>query len=84
MKYSQQITLKHLLIENKKCIGLQFYSNKVINALIKELNGITWDEEFNMYYMPNNKVNLDAIYNLFRGVAWINSKYFFHRYSNSS
>ena len=61
MKYSQQITLKHLLIENKKCIGLQFYSNKVINALIKELNGITWDEEFNMYYMPNNKVNLDKI-----------------------
>lgn len=77
MKYSQQITLKHLLIDNKKCIGLQFYSNKVINALIKELNGITWDDEFNMYYMPNNKVNLDAIYNLFRGIAWINSKYFF-------
>jgi integrase/recombinase XerD len=77
MKFSQQITLKHLLIEKKKYIGLQFYANKVLNALIKELNGIEWNDEFNMYCLPNNKVNLDSIYNLFRGVAWINSKYFF-------
>lgn len=79
MKFSQQITLKHLLIDNKKCIGLQFYSNKVINAIIKELQSISWSDEFNMYYVPNTKNNLDRIYSLFRGVAWINSKYFFQQ-----
>ena len=31
------INLKHLLIDNQKQIGLQFYPNKVIQALIKEL-----------------------------------------------
>ena len=77
MKFNQQITLKHLLINNKKCIGLQFYTNKVLNVIVKELNGIEWNDEFNMYFLPNNKANLDSIYNLFRGIAWINSKYFF-------
>ncbi|WNH12951.1 tyrosine-type recombinase/integrase [Thalassobellus suaedae] len=77
MQLNKSITIKHLLIDNKKCIGLHFYANKILNALIKELKGVAWNEEFNMYYIPNNKQNLDNIYNLFRGVAWINSKYFF-------
>ena len=77
MKYNQQITLKHLLINNKRYIGLQFHSNKIIDALIKELDGIKWSDEFGMHYLPNSKSNLDSIYSLFRGVAWINSQYFF-------
>lgn len=77
MKFSQQITLKHLLIDTKKCIGLQFYANKVLDILVKELDSIAWSDEFNMHYVPNTKNNLDRIYSLFRGVAWINSKYFF-------
>jgi len=77
MKYKQHITLKHLLIDNKKCIGLQFFSNKALNILVQELNDIAWSDEFNMYYLPNNKHNLDNVYKLFRGVAWIDSQYFF-------
>lgn len=77
MKFNQQITLKHLLIGNNKCIGLEFYSNKALNILVNELDAVAWSDEFNMHYLPNNKNNLDSIYNLFRGVAWINSKYFF-------
>ena len=77
MKFSQHITLKNLLINNEKCIGLQFYSNKALNIIIQELKGIRWNEEFNMYYLSNTKCNLDAIFNLFRGVAWVDSKYFF-------
>jgi integrase/recombinase XerD len=79
MKFSQQITLKHLLIDHKKCIGLQFYVNKVLSVIVKELEAIAWSDEFNMYYIPNTKNNLDSIYSLFRGVAWINSKYFFQQ-----
>jgi site-specific recombinase XerD len=77
MKFKQHITLKHLLIDNQKCIGLQFYSNNALNVLVKELSDIAWSDEFNMYYLPNNKNNLDDIYTLFRGVAWIDSQYFF-------
>jgi integrase/recombinase XerD len=77
MKFSQHITLKHLLIDNIKFIGLQFYTNKGLEILIKELESIRWSDEFNMYYVQNNKTNLDSIYVLFRGIAWIDSKYFF-------
>jgi len=77
MKFSQHIALKHLLIDNKKFIGLQFYSNKALDILVKQLKHVNWSDEFNMYHVPNNKNQLDEIYNTFRGVAWVDSKYFF-------
>ena len=77
MKFNQHIILKHLLLNSKKYIGLQFYGNKVLNIIIQELKDVQWNEEFNMYYVPNTKINLDAIFTHFRGVAWVDSKYFF-------
>jgi len=73
----KQITLRHVLVENKKFIGLQFYPNKVINALTKELTDISWSNEYDMFLLPNYAKNLNAIFNTYRGVAWINCKYFF-------
>ncbi|MHA7944587.1 site-specific tyrosine recombinase/integron integrase [Formosa sp. 3Alg 14/1] len=77
MVYKSNITLHHLYINQKKYIGLKFYFNKVLNALIKELPAVLWSEEFNMHYIPNTKQNLDKIFILFKGVAWVNCKYFF-------
>ncbi|HMB99769.1 MAG TPA: site-specific tyrosine recombinase/integron integrase [Flavobacteriaceae bacterium] len=82
MSPKKHITLKHLLIGNNKFIGLKFHSDKVLNSMVKDLKDIAWNEEFGMYYLPNNKTNLDSVFNLFRGVAWINTNYFFQR-SNS-
>lgn len=77
MSFSKYITLKHLLIDNQKMIGLQFYPNKVIQALIKELPNPRWSEEYEMVYVINNKENLYQIFEKFRGVAWINGHSFF-------
>ena len=77
MELRKNITLKHLLIQNSKFIGLKFYSDKVIENLIKTFDGVNWSDQFNMYYIPNNKENLDCIFSLFRGIAWINTNYFF-------
>lgn len=65
----KSITLKNLYINEQKCIGLQFYSDKVIQALIKELPSPKWSKEFNMVYVENNKEKLNQIFNKFRGVA---------------
>jgi len=73
----KNITLKHLLVKGEKMIGLKFYPNKVIQALIKELPNIKWSNEFEMAYLPNKKANLDMIYSIFKGVAWIDGKYFY-------
>lgn len=72
-----KITLKHLFIKNEKQIGLQFYPNKVLNALVKGLPNVRWSNQFGMAYILNTEANIDLIFNTFRGVAWVNGKHFF-------
>lgn len=74
---TKSITLKHLLINFKKQIGLQFYTDRITTALIKELPGIHWSDQYSMYYTPNTKQNLDAIFEKFRGIVWVNCSHFF-------
>lgn len=76
MNKEKHISLKHLVINNTKCIGLQFHPDKVIQALIKELPSPKWSENFKMVYIINNKENLNAIFKKFKGVAWVNTSYF--------
>ncbi|MBU2951204.1 site-specific integrase [Tamlana agarivorans] len=77
MEKGRSITLKHLLIKNIKQIGLQFTTDKVIQALVKELPDVKWSKEFNMAYLINTPENLDLIFKKFKSVAWVNSHYFF-------
>ncbi len=77
MEKLQNITLRHYVIKDEKCIGILFYPNKVIQALIKQLPSVKWSNEHQVVYVKNTKENLTAIYKQFRGVAWINAKYFF-------
>ena len=77
MNLTKHITLKHLLINNQKMIGLQFYPDKVIQALIKELPNPKWSREFAMVYIIHTKENLNQVFEKFRGVAWINGNSFF-------
>ena len=71
------ITLKHLLIDGQKMIGLQFYPDKVIQALVKELPKVGWSSQYNMVCLPNKQENIDLIFRKFRGVAWVNCRHFF-------
>lgn len=73
----KNITLKHLLIDSKKQIGIQFYPDKVIQSIIKVLPDPKWSKDFGMVYILNTKENLTEIFNKFRGVAWVNCNYFF-------
>ncbi len=77
MNPSKHITIKHLFIQNEKMIGLQFYPDKVIHALVKELPNPKWSKTYAMVYIKNTRVNLDIIFETFRGIAWINSNSFF-------
>ncbi len=77
MKLNKHITLKHLLIHHQKMIGIQFYPDKIIQALIKELPNPRWSKEFAMVYIVNNKENLNKIFDKFRGIALINGNSFF-------
>ena len=76
MNKEKSITLKNLYINEQKCIGLQFYTDKVIQALIKELPSPKWSKEFNMVYVVNANNVLKQIFDKFRGVAWVNCNHF--------
>jgi site-specific recombinase XerD len=71
------ITLKHLLINEIKHIGLQFFPNKTVETILNSQKIFTWNEEFNMYCAPNTKENFNLVFNSFKGIAWINGSHFF-------
>ena len=73
------ITLKNLMIGQEKCIGLKFFSDIVVQALVNDLPNVKWSEEYSMNYIINTSANLDLIFKTFRGVAWINCNHFFSR-----
>ncbi len=74
---TKQITLKHLMIDDSKCIGIQFYPDKTIQTLVKELPNPKWSKNDEMVYVHNNKENLRAIFKAFKGIARIDATQFF-------
>ncbi len=74
---TRRVTLKHLLIENQRQIGLQFYPDHVVQALIKTLPDVRWNQEFGMVYILNTKANIDMLFKTFAGIAWIDAGLFF-------
>lgn len=79
MENGRSVTLKHLLIKEKRYIGLQFNTDKVIHALVKQLPHVKWSNSFNMAYISNTSENLDQIFKIFNGVVWVNCNYFFDK-----
>jgi len=71
------ITLRHLIVNNQQMIGLVYLNNPTIDSIIKSINNISWSNEFGMYYIPNSKNNLSNLFKIFNGIAWLNCKYFF-------
>jgi site-specific recombinase XerD len=73
----QHITLKHILVEGTKYIGLQFHSNKRIESIILKDKRFSWNDKFELYIIANTKTHIRLIFDLFRGIAWINGAHFF-------
>jgi len=65
----QHITLKHILIDGTKYIGLQFHSNKGIESIIRKDSRFSWNDKFELYIITNTKAHIRLIFDLFRGIA---------------
>lgn len=73
----KRISLRHLVINGERQIGIKFYPDKVIHSLLKSIDGIKWSKDHNMAYVPNTRDQLNKIYSTFKGVAFIDGKYFY-------
>ncbi len=82
--YNKSITLKHLLINKEKQIGIKFYPDKLLQTVIKGLPEIKWSNEFGMVYIKNNPKNLNLIFEDFKGLAWINCSSFFPKHKTKT
>ncbi len=71
------ITLKHLLIDGNKQIGIQFRPNKLIQNLLKSIPNVKWSKEYGMAYIRNNPVNMNDIFDTFNGTVWVNTSNYF-------
>ena len=80
----RNITLKHLLINSEKQIGIKFYPDKMLQTVIKGLPEIKWSNEFGMAYLKNNPKNLNLIFEDFKGLAWINCASFFPKHKTKT
>ena len=76
-KVMPHFMLKHLVIDGRKMIGLQFYPFRVVQAMVKTLPEVKWSAQFQMVYVPNTKAHVDQLFATFRGVAWVNGAHFF-------
>jgi site-specific recombinase XerD len=82
MSDSKNITLYHLYINSQKQIGLKFFTDKIIQTVIKGLPNARWSNTHNMAYIKNTPKNLDLIYQDFKGIAWVNGNYFYDKKTN--
>ncbi|MCH7536009.1 MAG: tyrosine-type recombinase/integrase [Bacteroidetes bacterium] len=76
-KFTRIVTLRHLVLNSVMHIGLEYQTDPVIQKLVDTLSGIKWSDEYNIPYVVNNEQNLSNIFKLFKGIAWVNGKYFF-------
>jgi integrase/recombinase XerD len=74
----RNITLKHLFINESKFIGLKYYPNPAIDAVVNSIPQASWSDTYSMNYVPNTKENMNRIFKLFKGIAWVNSGNFFN------
>jgi hypothetical protein len=72
----KMISLRHLEIEGKRLTGLKFYPDKVIQALIKTLPNPKWHKKAQMVCIPNEPENYQQLLKTFKGVAWLDMRYF--------
>jgi len=76
-KIHRTIAIRHLLIDNKRCIGIIHQQDPTLEAITHSLQDYAWSSKYKMAYTPNTKQHLDAIFNRFKGVAWVNTTHFF-------
>lgn len=71
------ITLRNLMIDGQRCIGLQYYPIRGIDLIVNDLSQVQYSDEYRMRYVANTEEVLHTIMQRFKGIAWINFKFFF-------
>lgn len=76
MKY--RITLKRLKHRNKRQIGIYFSKNRELIKVCKSIEA-RFSATHSCWYLENNRENLNAIFEAFKGKAWVDTTPFYNK-----
>src|SRR5690606_35798481 len=77
MQLHRKISLRHVQIHGKPMIGLSYMHDDEISGCVKKIRGVIWSSELHMFCLPNTKSQLDNLFSLFKGKAWIDARHFY-------
>lgn len=67
----KRISLKNVVLDGKKRIGLVYRHDSTMDALVKSMDGVEWSSELDMHTIPKTRNSVNRIFKIFRGVAWV-------------
>lgn len=73
------LTLRHIKINNKPCIGLTFPHRPDVVKCVTSIPHVQFDDDLQQYYLINSKRNLKLIYAYCKGRVWVSGDDFFKR-----
>lgn len=76
-KIFRTVSIRHFLKDGQKCIAIAHQQDPTLEAIVSSLPGYAWSTEDKTAFVPNTKNHLTAIFDRFRGVAWINTSHLF-------
>lgn len=72
------VHLEHLMHASARCIAIAFPYNTELIAAVKKA-GAKWSKTQKRWYTPNTPENLRAIFQAFKGLAWVDSTALFNK-----
>lgn len=71
MAQLKQIQLRANQYKDQAVIQILFDYEKELNVRMREFDGASWSRTMNCWYIPESKFNLQAFFELFNGLAYI-------------
>lgn len=72
-QYDYTVVVKPIEHKGRACFGLYFPYNSDLITSAKSI-GCVWSASKKCWYLPNNPENLSAIFDAFRGKAWVDKE----------
>lgn len=68
------IRLNPIKINNQKFVKISFPMTEGVKKLVKTIPNVKWSKELECVYIPSDYKTIQAVFNTFKGIAWVDTK----------
>ena len=73
------LIIKHIIINNERCISLSFPHRPDVIKCIKSIPNIQVDSDKDLFYLINSQKNLKNLYTFTKGRVWVSGEAFYNK-----